>query len=661
MAIDKISQKLIQTNAVRPSGSRLVSSQYRTPGTGKAGAEIIVSGVASNSLDDDLPPSHSDMPPPVEEGGDLMARTLWLQERLDKLTDLEEAASRLEDIVDQTGDKKAQELLNKIYKLLNGKETENVHKEYEKYDALDVLADGDLDGDGVINLDDPDMDGDGITDVAEIKLGTSYANQDTDYDGISDIGELFLQYNILGYENISATNPDWNNDGIIDGMQLPDSLRKRLPQTATGSGADVGTTEDADGVDTQSEPPTWTQAGPKDQIITLTGEVVFKRQDKDLVIETASGNEIIGGYFGADGKPAKKVYVQGTIDKVTFYNMNSGDLNPVGDENNFVVAGFNFDPPPKQTVSTYDVFDGAFKYTEADGEVIYDAANLAATLQIPAFMNNQEVKKVSMTRDGNDILLVFKDKAGAVLGKTRLKDGVKAVTDTKDVLIKLADNGQMIKAENLDLRLQGGSGDDFIVANGGEYDLGAGNDVFKKEVELSPNEKVAVVHGGDGMDIIQGGSKADQIYGDAGDDMLYLDGGGQGVLMGGSGNDTIAGKVWNGSYIIDGGGGVDMTNVLGINPALGIDIDLKNVTIEEIEKLIAKQGVTPAELEALKEALNKAQLGQAEASEQVRSTVMFGILQKIQLLLENYGENGTGPLYEQAINDLGGGPKDPQA
>jgi len=72
-----------------------------------------------------------------------------------------------------------------------------------------LAPDGDIDGDGLINILDEDSDGDGISDGQEIKNGTDPGKADTDNDGLTDGDELA--------SGTDPTNPDSDGDGIQDG------------------------------------------------------------------------------------------------------------------------------------------------------------------------------------------------------------------------------------------------------------------------------------------------------------------------------------------------------------------------------------------------------------------------------------------------------------
>ena len=98
---------------------------------------------------------------------------------------------------------------------------------WEIYNAADPLDPnspipaGDIDGDGLSNLDewhndtdpnDPDSDDDGMLDGAEVEMGCDPLNPDSDNDGLLDGEELLLGCNPL--------NHDTDNDGFTDRFEI---------------------------------------------------------------------------------------------------------------------------------------------------------------------------------------------------------------------------------------------------------------------------------------------------------------------------------------------------------------------------------------------------------------------------------------------------------
>jgi Ca2+-binding RTX toxin-like protein len=122
----------------------------------------------------------------------------------------------------------------------------------------------------------------------------------------------------------------------------------------------------------------------------------------------------------------------------------------------------------------------------------------------------------------------------------------------------------VLGGDEVDTRLAGGAGADYVDAGGGDDQNvfgGSGNDL---------------VRGGDGNDLVHGDSGDDLVAGDAGDDILFGNADAD-VLRGGSGGDLLAGGsagkgALDGRDEVFGDGGDDV--VLGGNATLGrTDLD----------------------------------------------------------------------------------------
>ena len=103
--------------------------------------------------------------------------------------------------------------------------------------AGDDGAEGDIDGDGLTNLQEQsygsnpcsaDTDGDGLSDALEVANGTDIGKADSDGDGLTDKQEVDSGYNPL--------DPDMDRDGMPDGWEVSHGLN---PRSAAGDdGAD---------------------------------------------------------------------------------------------------------------------------------------------------------------------------------------------------------------------------------------------------------------------------------------------------------------------------------------------------------------------------------------------------------------------------------------
>ena len=116
--------------------------------------------------------------------------------------------------------------------------------------AGDNGASGDMDGDGLANLQEQthggnprnaDTDGDGLSDAREVQLGTSLSLTDTDHDGLSDALEDSL--------NLNPLQPDSDGDGMNDGWEYQHRNAGFNPvvDNATDSNPDNNIDADLDG------------------------------------------------------------------------------------------------------------------------------------------------------------------------------------------------------------------------------------------------------------------------------------------------------------------------------------------------------------------------------------------------------------------------------
>ncbi len=135
-------------------------------------------------------------------------------------------------------------------------------------------------------------------------------------------------------------------------------------------------------------------------------------------------------------------------------------------------------------------------------------------------------------------------------------------------------NDQIYGSDQDNTYLNGGDGDDKIIAGANDDDIYAGEGADYVEGgagddEIFVNDGNDTVLGGSGNDLISGGDDIDTL--DGGDDADILDGGnGDDILLGGDGDDLLAGGL--GYDDMTGGSGAD-TFVFGL-PGEGSPTDL---------------------------------------------------------------------------------------
>ena len=134
--------------------------------------------------------------------------------------------------------------------------------------------------------------------------------------------------------------------------------------------------------------------------------------------------------------------------------------------------------------------------------------------------------------------------------------------------------------------MDGRSGDDFLIGDGGDDQLYGGDDALGAQfVGAGPSglSNTDYLDGGAGNDALDGGSGDDLLFGGDGNDRLYggdngtgaadgaflsnndfLDGGaGDDVMTGGTGDDFLTDAAGNDTYVFGPGGGSDMVMDLG--------------------------------------------------------------------------------------------------
>jgi Ca2+-binding RTX toxin-like protein len=164
---------------------------------------------------------------------------------------------------------------------------------------------------------------------------------------------------------------------------------------------------------------------------------------------------------------------------------------------------------------------------------------------------------------GNDWLLGEGAPKDAIQGSTIVL-GVKT-SNGADSIFGDAGNDLLMGAGGADL-LEGGAGDDIVIADGGKVAFDAGfaiTNIENTNVPKGANDTVRgdagndTLYGGTGNDSMDGGADNDKIYGEAGTDSI-TGGTGHDTVFGGTENDSIDGAA--GNDFIFGDDGNDLLN-----------------------------------------------------------------------------------------------------
>lgn len=634
----------------RPEERPVSSPLVRTSTTEVEPPRIQIGTNGENSAPETA--ASEEIPPPVTEGGDPAERALWVQRRLrqyEAVFSRREALQALADEDDERG-RRAAALLRQIDQLEGSEEFESLQNEETELETY--LPNSDLDGDGVVNRLDPDRDGDGLTNEREIQLGSNPDNNDSDYDGITDFGELWLREHNNDLSFLDLLRPDANGDGITDGRQIPSEVTDDAPggiltRTNEGEGGRAGTTGTSR--NTQRNRPTqWrpvasdaprvntsggsrTIEGTGDAQITVSGNITFRREGRNLILNNADRGDItIQNYFNESGQPARRIFLEGTVGRVSYYNMSASALNPVTGSDGYATAGFHvasgISLGSGQTI--IDPFQGSVSMNTAestDREIVYNAASGNGTFTIPA-----EYKAVEVTLDGNDVLIKLKDRPNGEVRKTfRLKDGKNGV-ETSAYRFQLSETGgglgQYFDASEASIAIDvtGSAGKDFISAFSGNIRGGNGSDYLT--VSDGDGTVGSTIEGGDGNDTIVGGMGTDLLSGGRGHDFI-ISGAGRNddTMRGGAGADTliVADATTSALYTVSGDGDGDMSNFVGANPANDIEVNRfrdVNGMIGSIEEQIRSSSTTDEEKTALRQSLREIRLTRAEGSSSTAQT-----------------------------------------
>lgn len=630
-----------------------VSNTSTTPSTEPQAP--LVQGQASQTES-----TQSEIPSPVEEGGDLAERYAFVEQELERLEDLDGIEARREELEvllesDVPSVKEAaQAALDELDRLVEYQET--LEKEEERLEGL--LSD--------VDLDNPiDKDGDGLTDDFERVLGSNPYSNDTDHDGILDSAEVAVRdgkvqlKEILGYEWTDINNGDADHNGVVDGNQLPLELRAQFVPGVTipgtgGPGTGGTTVETGTGGETagvQTRPLLWTSTttdanqvnasggnqtvadNGRETVVNLSGEVTFDKDGRNLLIGTEDGTTItMLNFFDEEGKAVRILHIEGEITAIEYkqgiYPADLGAVDLNGD--GYADAGVRIasGPPPENVSYDIDPFEGRVPYTDVDGERRYDVTEASGFFEIPEMAadaegNVKEVKQVYWTQEGGDVVVELKGKDGELIRRFRLIGGAaRALGENPPIKFKGHDKGLLGVAIDLPIWFVAGDGNDMYKGLG-HFEGGKGSDIARAEVSDSSHYQAVTFDMGEGDDNASGGNLADRIDGGAGMDIIYSGmGADTDVMNGGADDDIIIGQVADGRYIIDGGGGdYNISNISGPNaenvhgPAEGLAVlDLLG------EKL--GEDLEGDRRDRLEEAKDWIEMGQASLSDQIRDLVL---------------------------------------
>ncbi len=280
-------------------------------------------------------------------------------------------------------------------------------------------------------------------------------------------------------------------------------------------------------------------------------------------------------------------------------------------------------------------------------------------IALPETVNGIPVREVNVLESGSDMVIELKDKTGKILKVIKIKNGITngntGATDDR-IQFKLPDgvndpkgyyeNGYQFGGVKFDASqvesnrvvVHGGAGHDWIIGSnsgmGDEIRAGAGNDI----IEAGAGENL--LFGDDGDDMIAGGDGMDVIYGGKGNDMI--DGGkGSNILKGEAGNDFLVDA--DGESIVDGGHGIDQTNMADTEKVDGVEKTLDSIldATEHLDDLIAMLDISD---EAAQEAVDLIKEWIEEgAMDKARKKIreLFG--QMLGIKQQYYWEGGSPP------------------
>lgn len=579
------------------------------------------SGVTATTPEDEGPllgtdnsesvPPEGDVPDPTaaegapDPNGDPMLRAAYLEQELEKQEDYAELYDQLLLIAESGGPDaaKSQELANKLKaQMWLPSEIEDAQEELD--DLVDMLPDGDLDGDGVANEDDPDIDGDKLTNEAELANGTDVYNQDSDHDGIIDYGELWLKQHNYSFGWMDPNNPDANSNGILDGDELPASVKVDnngnpivvgyKPEGAAGTSGGAPGGGPVTGNYQWNPPSSEAQsinAADGDATVSADFDVVinanggnldFSKDGNDLVIQTSTGNIRVTGYYGADGKPKGKVFVEGAADSVS--TSNGSNMFTTSDTNGdgYADAGIHFSSGvnTSNVTNNYDPAGGDLAIDEAastDDMVAYEAGS--AAINVPSEIGGTKVEAVELKVEGEYVIMILKGSLNGEPLKPTFRFR-KADVENGNVHFKLADGeGQSFYSADAAATVDGGTGDDKIVVKGSAETTirgNAGNDWTQVTGSAGGNAE-----GGEGDDFVLGGAGVDNLNGGDGWDFLSSGTSTGDTMIDMAGNNIfiVNNTASNAVYNVQAGDGQDMINSANIaiaDAAHGFEVTLAN-------------------------------------------------------------------------------------
>lgn len=585
-----------------------------------------ISVVDQESSESSVPSVEGDIPNPY---GNYEDQAAWIA-KVEKLLAYEDDLIYLA----ERGDRKAQAMLAEL---------ETYKNQYEALleanpDIEEYAPNADLDGDGHANAVDPDDDDDGITDAKEKELGTNPFNNDTDADGLSDFAEVFYKGKFYGLDDkLNPLDADNNKNGIRDDLEIPANVRKKVSGSEDGDFSLDGEVEggqnalwpkpgaDHHAVDGTSGAAVIADDG-KDVVFQYDGDVTLGKNGRDLTIKTAQGTTTVKGFFDENGKPKRRLFLEGNVKKVEYYNMNPSDVSTVADPEGNVLAGIHLAGNVETTVNV-DPFNGTVPSSVVNGETVYQAGSVSGTFQVPERVGDKEVKQVNASTQGNDVVIELKDAQGNVLKRFRLAQGKNGVAN-QQIKFKLGNNGQLFDGTDMKAYVEGGLGDDMIKLGEGVAKGGKGNDALVADVSNSGGHRAVYFDGGEGDDTIVGGDGADRLEGGDGMDILY-GGGGKDNLLGGAGSDSLIVQDAESFTQIDGGGGIDMSNALGNLKGIEVGPSQGTSVIDHLKESLGDSSISDDRKKKLEEALEMAGEGQTEAANAIRDTVLNYLATKI--------------------------------